>query len=403
MNDLAAPRELSGRIPELDGLRGIAIGMVVVFHYFIVPQTARHGSALAYALVPGRLAWTGVDLFFVLSGFLIGGILMDARRSSNYFRVFYTRRFYRIVPIYSVLLVIACILVSLVHHGLSLGLNWVTRDELPLVPYIFYIQNFWMAFRNSPGSFLLAVTWSLAIEEQFYLTLPLLIRILAGARLTSVIVVGIFAAPILRISLHTIWPQNASSYFVLMPCRADALLLGVLGSCLLRDARWKEWLVGNRQALGLMLFVMVSGVAVLLVRASSADGFWMLSVGYTWMALFYLCFLLYAVTQRQSLISGVLRWGWLRGLGAIAYGVYLFHEPINGLFFGMFRGHKPIISSYSDFVVSICALFTTLLLCHFSWTYFENPLVRFGHRLGYKFANDRAQEVVSSVPKLMSI
>ncbi len=97
--------DLSGRIPELDGIRGIAIGMVLIAHCFDI--VSRPGSALAYALVPLRLDWTGVDLFFVLSGFLIGGILLDARESSNYFRVFYTRRFFRIVPIYAVLLLCA--------------------------------------------------------------------------------------------------------------------------------------------------------------------------------------------------------------------------------------------------------------------------------------------------------
>src|SRR6266851_1125269 len=98
-----SPLHLSGRIPELDGIRGIAIGMVLIAHHFEV--VSRPGSTLAYALVPLRLTWSGVDLFFVLSGFLIGGILLDARESSNYFRVFYTRRFFRIIPIYAVLLV----------------------------------------------------------------------------------------------------------------------------------------------------------------------------------------------------------------------------------------------------------------------------------------------------------
>src|SRR4029077_5360485 len=103
---MAAPKsaagsmDLSRRIPELDGIRGIAIGMVIFYHYFTFPATARVGSFLWYALLPGRLGWSGVELFFVLSGFLIGGILLDEREASNYFRVFYTRRFFRIVPIY---------------------------------------------------------------------------------------------------------------------------------------------------------------------------------------------------------------------------------------------------------------------------------------------------------------
>jgi peptidoglycan/LPS O-acetylase OafA/YrhL len=79
--------ELKGRIPELDGIRGIAIAMVVIHHYFLDPIQAPPATLLSYLQVAGRLAWSGVDLFFVLSGFLIGGILLDARHASNYFRV----------------------------------------------------------------------------------------------------------------------------------------------------------------------------------------------------------------------------------------------------------------------------------------------------------------------------
>src|ERR1700731_3519067 len=103
---------LSGRIPELDGIRGIAIAMVVVYHFFLLPIQAPPAALLSYVKAAGRLAWSGVDLFFVLSGFLIGGILLDARDSLNYFQVFYTRRFFRIVPIYAVCLVGALALTS---------------------------------------------------------------------------------------------------------------------------------------------------------------------------------------------------------------------------------------------------------------------------------------------------
>src|SRR2546425_646800 len=97
---------LSGRIPELDGLRGVAIGSVLIWHYFVLPTVAAPGTPLSYARVFGGLTWSGVDLFFVLSGFLIGGILLDARQATNYFQVFYTRRFFRIVPIYAAILLL---------------------------------------------------------------------------------------------------------------------------------------------------------------------------------------------------------------------------------------------------------------------------------------------------------
>ena len=91
-------------IPELDGMRGVAIAMVLMFHYFYVPAILTPGGLAWHVSAPLRLGWTGVDLFFVLSGFLIGGILLDARGSSSYFKPFYTRRFFRIVPLYALVI-----------------------------------------------------------------------------------------------------------------------------------------------------------------------------------------------------------------------------------------------------------------------------------------------------------
>src|ERR1035437_4173059 len=88
------------RVPELDGLRGMAVLMVVVFHYIQQEGPTPAGTAAHLLQRFTILGWSGVDLFFVLSGFLIGGILMDARASASYYPTFYARRFFRIIPIY---------------------------------------------------------------------------------------------------------------------------------------------------------------------------------------------------------------------------------------------------------------------------------------------------------------
>src|SRR6266436_7858410 len=141
--------DLSGRVPELDGIRGIAIGMVLVGHFFMI--VSRPGSLLAYALVPLRLMWSGVDLFFVLSGFLIGGILLDARDSSNFFRVFYLRRFFRIIPAYLLLLTAYLLLNALVTGHSARTLALVTQNGLPIGPYFLFLQNFCMGAHNTLG------------------------------------------------------------------------------------------------------------------------------------------------------------------------------------------------------------------------------------------------------------
>src|SRR4051794_33765891 len=102
-----------GRVLELDGIRGTAILLVLYWHLVVCTVNPTQGSALYYLMALSRLTWSGVDLFFVLSGFLIGGILLDGRESSNYFKVFYVRRFYRILPLYFVVLCVYWILSAL--------------------------------------------------------------------------------------------------------------------------------------------------------------------------------------------------------------------------------------------------------------------------------------------------
>jgi peptidoglycan/LPS O-acetylase OafA/YrhL len=376
-------QESAGRIPELDGIRGIAIGMVLMHHYFYLAVQARPATALSYALVSGRLMWSGVDLFFVLSGFLIGGILLDSRSSSNYFQVFYTRRFFRIVPIYAICVAGAFALTWLFRLGVAGGLSWIVKDQLPWIPYLVFLQNFWMAHKNTLGLFGLGVTWSLAVEEQFYLTLPSLIRFLSPRRLVAVVVACIIAAPMLRIALYARWPDHPLSWVTLMPCRADALLLGVLGAIAMRDARWRAILASNQTTLRLALAVFAMGVGYLNLRAASPYGPVMVTIGFTWLAAFYLCILVYALTFHGSWIGWCLRWGWLGWLGSIAYGVYLLHEFVRVAFFGIIWSRPPEISSVAELCVTILALAVTLVVCRVSWVYFEKPLIRRGHRARY--------------------
>src|SRR5260370_8388880 len=245
-------RAEAGRIPELDGMRGIGIGMGVMGECFAM--VSRPGSALAYALVPLRLDWTGVDLFFVLSGFLIGGILLDARGSSNYFRVFYTRRFFRIVPIYAAFLLCVALAMYLSRVGMIGRYEEIFGGRLPWAYFVTFLQNIGMCLYNMWGTFPLAVTWSLAVEEQFYLTLPLVIRFLDRRALLRFILFAIVAAPLLRLFFFHRDPAHLFAWYTLMPCRADALLLGVLGAIAARDPRWRGWLLGNRSYLSLPLF-----------------------------------------------------------------------------------------------------------------------------------------------------
>src|ERR1700722_6738882 len=218
----------SAHIPELDGIRGLAIALVLLYPFFLVPAVLAPGGLAWHLLAPLRMGWTGVDLFFVLSGFLIGGILLDARKSSNYFRTFYTRRFYRILPLYVLVVFASYTHIAILEHGYAPQFNWMLQGRLPWLSYVFFLQNFWMAATNTLGTWGLGGTWSLAIEEQFYATLPLLIWLFEPKKLQKVLLVAVAAAPVIRIFFCIGWPDKWNLSFVLMPCRADALLLGVL-------------------------------------------------------------------------------------------------------------------------------------------------------------------------------
>lgn len=393
-----SPLNLSERIPELDGIRGIAISMVLVYHYFLLPIQPHPGTVLYYVQVAGRLAWSGVDLFFVLSGFLIGGILLDVRDSTNYFQVFYMRRFLRIVPIYAVVLASAFVLTRLGGLGSTERFTFMYQDRLPWLPYLFFLQNFWMTIRTSLGAWVLGVSWSLAVEEQFYLTLPSIVRILSPERLSAVLVGGILAAPALRILFHSFWPTHIYSWVVIMPCRADALLLGVLGAIVLRNRQWRARLERNRTGLIGLLALFACGFIFLTLRSSSPYSLGMLSVGFTWLALFYLLMLVCALILRESWFGRLLRYDWLRWLGSIAYGTYLIHEFVRGAFFALIWSRPPVNLSLQEFGVSVLALATTLILCRLSWVLLEKPLVKLGHRAHYQSDVRRKVEVLVGTP-----
>jgi peptidoglycan/LPS O-acetylase OafA/YrhL len=386
--DRAERTNLKGHIPELDGLRGVAIGLVIIWHYLPSLVHVRPGTTASYLIATTRLSWTGVDLFFVLSGFLIGGILLDARKATNYFRVFYTRRFFRIVPIYVAVLLIfpaISILQNARHPGLAPA---VVGSNPPWYMYWTFTQNFWMAVASTLGTNNLRMTWSLAVEEQFYLTLPLIVFFFSGRQLRKVALCGIVAAPLLRVFLYVLWPNNWGAPFTLMPCRADSLLLGVLAAILLRDATWREKIQNARTFFAAAVPVFLAGIGFLVWRCAGPECPLMVTIGYSWMGCFYVTVLLFAVTRPGSLLGRALRIDSLRWLGSIAYGTYLLHQGILNLALQLCSINQPTTTNAGSFLVTCVALVLTLVAARLSWNFFEKPLVKIGHRTDYQFDNN---------------
>lgn len=372
------------RIPELDGLRGIAISLVLFYHFVAIPFETfqKPRGTLKYLSSLGMLGWSGVDLFFVLSGFLIGGILLDARTSPRYFKTFYIRRSYRILPIYWVLLVLLLLGGYLTAAGKLTGARPLFEGSIPWLAYATFTQNVWMALSGTFGAFFMAVTWSLAIEEQFYLTLPLAIRFVNPKRLPFLLVGVIFAAPLLRILISFYHPPRGLAPYVLMLCRADALVLGVLAAFLLRQQKIWSFLANNKYVMRSLLGVFLLGVIWFAFRKYSYKSWQMVWVGYTWFGLFYTSALVIAVTQTGSLFSRCLRIRLLMGTGQIAYGLYLIHDIIRWLCHTLIPGGASNTLK-SETLVGITALGLTILIARLSWTYFEQPLLKRGRAFNY--------------------
>jgi peptidoglycan/LPS O-acetylase OafA/YrhL len=368
---------ITHRVPELDGIRGTAILMVVIFHYVMPWVSAKPTTLLYNVRYASQLLWTGVDLFFVLSGFLIGGILLDSRDSPTYFSTFYTRRFFRIVPLYIIWIITSFGTIWLITAG-DFG-KWIQDGAFPIWPYVGFVQNFWMAAQNHFPNYL-GVSWSLAVEEQFYLTLPLIIRFAPRNWLPWIVGLGIVIAPALRLLIFYHMPQHPVAIYILMPTRADSLLFGVLGAMLMRDEKEKLRLKNSGFLLAVTLVMLAIFAGCLMMIDGSLGGEPMATVGYTLMAAFYLCLILFCITQTHSWLAGIMRLSWLRWLGTISYGVYLFHQQVLPAFCSAISLPFDYLKTPWGWVAGPISFVITVAICSVSWVYFEKPMISFGQK-----------------------
>ena len=252
---------LSGRIPELDGLRAFAVLGVLVWH-FTGSMMPRDGSWLSSVLMSATVfGRTGVDLFFILSGYLIIGILIDQKDSPNVFRVFYIRRFFRIWPPYLVLVGLYWLVYVMV--GESEGFN--TRYGLltQLAAQVTFTWNILMAITDSGISRGFSVVWSVCIEEWFYIVIPALIVALPRQRLLPALIAIAAASAFTRALFSLAFPDVWLAPYVLLPFRMDGLCIGGVVAVLHRSDAFTMWMVARRgsflkAAAGLLLVSIVA-------------------------------------------------------------------------------------------------------------------------------------------------
>ena len=383
----AARRAFSqARIPELDGLRGLAILLVLLYHYITLSGASVPGTPLNILQKSFAIGWAGVDLFFVLSGFLIGGILLDARESPSYFRTFYARRFFRIIPLYGLWVGIFFALVLLFFPGFPAALRDNPERWSDARFYFAFLQNSFKIPHGVFGTAWLGPLWSLAVEEQFYLVMPLVVRFFPRRRLVETMALTVALAPVMRMAVRFYAPEHGAAPYMLTACRADALALGVLLACVLRDERWRSRLVRSAKLAYAVFPILLIPVGYLLLANPSQYSATMSQWGFSALGLFFVSLLALAVLHPRGSFAWFCRWPFLAQLGRVSYCVYVIHQTVNLLCHLLLLNSAPAINTFRGGAVTLLAAALTFVIAQLSWKLFEYPLLSKGYAFKYATA-----------------
>jgi len=361
-----APIMAGRHLPELDGVRGVAICLVLLFHCSSIVPAA---TPLAKVYVKlASVGWIGVDLFFVLSGFLITAILLDTFDNRNYFRGFYTRRILRIFPLYFASVTLWTVTVWLFRAQIHEPIELIST-----LSYWCYLQNWLPWFDIATPRFLIHF-WSLAVEEQFYLLWPILIRFAAKRGNTRLLcAVTLLLAVLLRAAMVLLGRAEAAFYLTF--ARVDGLAIGAMVAVLFK----RHGSLMSYRRTGMVLCFAAGGTV--LAITFQQQGFYNLNPVVLLAGVFPLevCFGAALVVLLTSHGGGVLttfcRSGGLRFVGRISYGIYVFHWPImlssQTVWPDLFAGFWLVQITFLFFVSA-----SSIVCAYVSFRYFEFPILR---------------------------
>lgn len=345
-------------VPALDYLRGLAILLILIFHFFdFIPIF--------------RIGWIGVDIFFVLSGFLITGILLDTKGKAYFYRNFILRRILRIFPLYYFVLIVSLLVIPFILPGIfGSGYAYYTQNQ---TWFWLYCQNWLFSYTGFPKNQALIPLWSLAVEEQFYLFWPLIVGLFSVRRLFFISIGIIFLSVFFRLFWGThmglVFPYN----YVATLSRMDALSIGAIIAILARKRI--EWL----EKYTWLIFV-VSGLAFLLVLVKlRVLMFSRLAEAYTFIDLLAGCLLVFMLRKKPYLILRPLHHPVFSFLGKYSYGIYIYHIIVYTIM-------KNTLSSKLDAVLGngktsltllgIIAIGVTVFISIVSYKYLEQPFLK---------------------------
>lgn len=357
----APPRTASDiRIPELDGLRGLFTLFVLFSHFFVeIPN----GIGFLY------LGWIAVIGFFVLSGYLVGRLIIEKKESGNFLPVFYLRRVCRTFPTYfltsAVLLAIGAALASK---------PWVhTEPELPGWSYFVFMQNAFMLTRESNGLHWLAPTWTLALEEQFYIVAPFFFLWVDRRYWAPMLAILCVAGVLLR-AVGVFTGLIAFAPLVLLPASMDVLCMGMLLAVLVKNNSidWERWSLSLRIAP--IACLVATFISQRLDSGDSRAWLQILSPFFVAMAAtFFILMLVKGAPEARRYKSGFLRF-----FGNISYSIYLTHLGVLGLMHGLILGGLPDLATPAQWAVTLLALGVTIALAWIMTITIEEPITRWG-------------------------
>ncbi len=380
---------LPAHLPELDGLRAIAVLLVFLDHFGLMGDTGWErivGNSFASGYI-------GVDLFFVLSGFLITRILFEAKGSANYFKTFYTRRVLRIFPLYYSVLILLLVAFLIARYFLAAHLAPVTLDMInqgissQRWAWLFLVNVEFALYGSWALEPCMTHLWSLSVEEQFYLLWPLIVSRFTRRSLMLICGGMLVAAVIFRaLCVHH---GNLDAAINLTPSRMDALAMGAV------IALWMQAEPDARQAtlLGLSVTAVCLTGAVLTYAKFGRLTMREPSIAVPIMTItpgLFAGILLLVLANRESITARFLSWKQLRFIGKISYGFYLF----DGIFRRIVdKPSKAILARYPSIHIPLLLLFfvtffiVNVLASWLSWRFFESKVLKLRDRFPYRQRN----------------
>jgi peptidoglycan/LPS O-acetylase OafA/YrhL len=354
------------QLPALDGLRALAIALVLWHHG---PMVVNAKQALyARPFYRGSVSgWIGVDLFFVLSGFLITGILLRTRGRAGALKNFWARRALRIFPAAFLYLALLYFLVTRYHFPPAA--KWFARWPT----FAFYLANLDITFRGWGGDGSLDILWTLALEEQFYLVWPFVVMLLNPRRLFVACVAMAVAGPFARMwTYRALGPTGA---YVATWCRVDTLAIGAALAAAYADPSLRAWAVracrwASPAAVVTLVWLIARPIGLSYLAHNPP---WLPTAGYTLLALSFAAVVGVAAADPPALMRALFANRPMRWLGRISYGVYLWHCLV---------GHVvrvyvvPLMPADVDFGWKLVVWFVlTVAVASLSWFAFERPLL----------------------------